>query len=358
MNFHGGNIYNYDRELLDFSSNINPLGVPESLKIELNSRLDVLTRYPDIEYRALRKSLCDYLSLEDQNCIIPGNGAIELIYKFFACMAAEDIKKAIITVPTFSEYSRAARSCGLEAYEVDGFTEGFEAYDVEKLISAIEPDSVIVICNPNNPTGTMMAEAEIIRLAKELASKNGYLLLDETFIEFTADYPKSSMVPLLEEHRNILVVRAITKYFGMPGIRLGYTVGCDDRLISGIKSKLEPWNINAIAVLAAETILKDKAYIKASKAWVKTERRYMTEKLQDMDKLEVSKAGANFFLIKLLDKKINAYSLRDMLLEHNILIRTPDGFSGLDSSFFRVAIKDSSSNNKLIAALHKVLYNV
>ncbi len=354
MNFHGGNIYGLNKKILDFSSNINPLGVPESFKKALIERVTDFTRYPDIEYKELKKSIAEYLGINSPELIIPGNGAVEIIYKYMACMQRLGFKRIVCAAPTFSEYSRAAKSCGMEVVSIDIFINNYKGIDICRLLDIADDTTVIVLCNPNNPTGTLITKYDIEHLLKGLNAKNSRLLIDEAFIEFTQGYPNTSTVDLLEKYTNLTIVRAVTKFFGMPGIRLGYGITCDKHLAEGIRELLEPWNINTAAIIAASTVFKDKDYIKASKVWLEAERSYLYQSLSEIAAIEVYESQANFHLARLKLRNFDSYKLRDKLIEMEILIRTPDGFKKIDASYFRLVVKDRESNNKLIAALKKV----
>lgn len=350
MNFHGGDIYKYkDKEIIDFSSNINPLGIPNSFKAKLMENLEMLTKYPDIHYKELRESIAIYLEIKDIENIVVGNGAVEIIYK---SIKALDIEKVLIATPTFSEYKRAAEIEKVPFEEIKTYREdGFTCLDT--LVKKITPKSLVVLCNPNNPTGTLTTIDHICKLAQQLLGKKGYLLLDEAFIEFTPDYPKGSMVDKLKDYPNIIVVRAFTKFFGMPGIRLGYGIFGDIQLANNVREILEPWNINTAAVIAGQTVLHDKDYIDKSKQWLNEERSYMFNKLNSLEGVTVVPTTTNFMLLKI--NGMSPWQVKEKLLERDILIRTPEGFQGLDSNYFRVAIKDRISNNKLLDELYNIV---
>ena len=346
MNFHGGNIYDYNEtKLLDYSSNINPFGVPDSFRSALIERMEEFTRYPDIQYRSLKRSIRQYLELGDAFEVIPGNGAVELIYK---AISASGCKRVIGLNPSFSEYRRAAEGNGIEYVGVDAFTKNFEAIDVEVLCQNAAEGDLVVICNPNNPTGTAIDRQDTCRLAEALGKKKCKLLVDEAFIEFTPAYPLNSMVKEVQRFSNLTVVRAVTKFFGMPGIRLGYCLCGSKSTAERIKNSLEPWNINTAAVIAGCTVLHDVSYIHQSRLWLETELPYMYEGLNEIEGLKAYPSKANFHLVEITNKAMNAWALRDKMLKHNILIRTPDGFSGLSDYHFRLAVKDRASNDRIL----------
>lgn len=270
---------------------------------------------------------------------------MEIIYKTVKNL---DIEKVIIATPTFSEYKRAAEIEMIPFMEVNTYGEE-GVIKINNLVKQITDRSLVVLCNPNNPTGTLTPMEDLIHLAQELIAKNGYLLLDEAFTEFTPNYPESSIVSKLEKLPNVIVVRAFTKFFGMPGIRLGYGIFGDAQLANQVRDVFEPWNINTAAVIAGETVLQDKDYINKSRQWINEERNYILNKLNALHGLTVIPTSANFILIKV--NGLSPWQVKEKLLKKNILIRTPEGFKGLDTNYFRVAIKDRICNEKLLEAL-------
>lgn len=351
MNFHGGDVYKYCGEITDFSSNINPLGVPDSFRRLLLERFGDFTRYPDIEYREVRERIAAYIGIPDIRQIIPGNGAVELIYKL---AAASGMERVASLRPTFSEYGRAAKATGLEYYDIPAFNADLTEFDIEKLIGWIKPNSLVIICNPNNPTGTFIKKDVMKQLASALQKLDCRLVIDEAFIEFTDDYPDNSMVGAIEEYLNTTVIRAATKFFGMPGIRLGFAVTADLSTAGYVKELMEPWNLNTAAVIAACSVFEDHPYIDRSRSWIRTEREYLFRELCGFGEVMVYPSAANFHLLKLMKKGITAAQLKEDMAEHGILIRTAEGFNGLSEFHFRLAVKNRDSNDKLLKTLRKV----
>ena len=345
MNFHGGDVYKYSGRIIDFSSNINPMGVPDSFKRLLSERLEDFTRYPDLEYQEVREHVAAYLQISNTEYIIPGNGAVELIYKLAASSGAE---RVVSLSPTFSEYRRAANAAGLEFSDIPAFSSDFSTINMEMLLENIRPHSLVIICNPNNPTGTLVGKAAMREFAAALLKLDCRLIIDEAFMEFTDSYPGNSMVDTVEEFMNITVIRAATKFFGMPGIRLGYAVTANIEAAKGAKELMEPWNLNSAAVIAACSIFEDQGYIEKARTWVKSEREYLYEGLGNFKELRVYPSKANFHLVELINMKMTAPQLKADMVKNGILIRTAEGFNGLSEFHFRLAVKDRSSNETLL----------
>ena len=352
MNFHGGYVHNFSQKLLDFSSNINPLGVPDSFKAALQCNMEEFTKYPDINYIELRKAIGKYLAVEDISFIVPGNGAVELLYKTIQ----QSGKSRLISLkPTFSEYSRAALQCGMEYNAVDAFDSEYQDIDIEKILHKADHNSAVVICNPNNPTGTLIFKSKLMQLVEGLKEKGALLIIDEAFMEFTLGYPDNSMLNELDKFDNLLVVKAATKFFGMPGIRLGYAISHNLKLVNKIRESIEPWNVNTAAVIAGCSMLKDSDYILNSKSWIAAERKNMFNDLNNIKGIKVYPSATNFHLIKLLHESLDAWQLKEKLLEKNILIRTPEGFEGLDGRYVRLAVKRAEDNKILVEVFKNII---
>ena len=361
MEAHGGNIYECQANgnVIDFSSNINPFGVPDSFIKRIEEGVLNLEKYPDINYCSLRKNLERYTTVPMER-IFPGNGAVDILYK---AIKASGVEKILIAGPTFAEYRRGARIAGIEYEEL--FLHKLEtgSFNIEKTLEVLEQEKskklLLILCNPNNPNGGQTTVAELELLAKKLEAQGGRLLIDEAFIEFTDGYPESSFMGKLENYRNTMVVRAMTKFFGMPGIRFGYGLSYDEGWLAEMESSCEPWAVNAFAELAVDTVLKDEEYIKKTKEWIAVERDYMMKELKKIEGMTVFQTFSDFVLCR-LDKKIpelNGNKLYEELLLNKILIRKPIGFTGLGEDYFRLAIKDRGSNRLLLNALSRVMSN-
>ena len=367
MDFHGGNVYKIFREknikeILDFSSNINPYGVPESLKQKIIENIGILEKYPDPDYVELRKKLAQ-LNMVDISNITVGNGATESIFLFIKVLKP---KKVLIVSPTFGEYERAVRACensenqktGIEYFELEEKDEF--RLNIKKLKKELEKKyDLIIICNPNNPTGKFLRLAETEEILIECNKYNTKLFVDEAFIEFLEDGLKESVVNSRENKKNLFVTRAFTKFFAIPGLRLGYGIYFDKNLEKKIAEKKEPWSVNNIAEMAGITVLDDTEYIEKTLNWITKEKKYMYEKLSEISGIKPYKTEVNFICVKIKDKLIfkglNVKKLREKIMEEGILIRDASNFRFLDERFFRLAIKDRKSNDRVIEVLRKVL---
>lgn len=348
--YHGGDIYSYSQPLLDFSSNINPLGVPASFKKALAQQSEAFAVYPDRACRLVKQSIAAYLDVAPE-MVIPGNGAVELIYQ---ALYAVGKKRVYGLAPTFSEYRRAAKVLSLPYRDLEVFEADFQTVRLATILDRVEAESVVIICNPNNPTGTLIPREELCALATELLKRNCALIVDEAFIEFTDRVGENTMLPRLGGYPNLMVIRAATKFFGMPGVRLGYGITRCQTWAGIIEGRMLPWQLNTAAVIAAQTVFGDREYQKASRDWIGRERPWFGGQLGQLRDFEVIPSQANFFLVRILREGLEANQLYDQMVTRGILIRKPAGFSGLTNAFFRLAIKDRPANQVLIEALKEV----
>ena len=381
MDFHGGNIYKVFREknikeILDYSSNINPYGIPESLKSRIIENLEILERYPDPDYVELREKLAN-LNNVNLSDIILGNGATEIIFLF---MKVINPKKILIVSPTFGEYERAVKAVGTSRNSIDlscsddnknienkeieiEYFELKESDDFKLNIGNLKNQlekkyDLLIICNPNNPTGKFLKLAQTEEILKECNKYDTKLFIDEAFIEFLADGMKESIINTEENKKNLFVTRAFTKFFAIPGLRLGYGMYFDKELEQKISEKKEPWSVNNIAELAGLTVLDDTEYIEKTLKWITKEKIYMYEKLNEISGIKVYETEVNFITgkidEKLFSEGLNVKILREKMLEQGILIRDASNFKFLDERFFRLAIKDRESNKRVIEVLREI----
>ena len=382
MDFHGGNIYKVFREknikeILDYSSNINPYGIPESLKKRITENLEILERYPDPDYVELRQKLAN-LNKVNLSDIILGNGATEIIFLF---MKVINPKKILIVSPTFGEYERAVKATEISGDTVslsssNGDNKNIENKKIEiEYFELKESDDfklnignlknelenkydLLIICNPNNPTGKFLKLAQTEEILKECNKYDTKLFIDEAFIEFLADGMKESIINTEENKKNLFVTRAFTKFFAIPGLRLGYGMYFDKELEKKISEKKEPWSVNNFAEMAGSTVLDDAEYIEKTLKWIAEEKKYMYEKLNEISGMKVYETEVNFITgkidEKLFSEGLNVKILREKMLEQGILIRDASNFKFLDERFFRLAIKDRASNERVIEAMKEI----
>lgn len=344
---HGGDLLTYenfyDGELIDFSSNINPLGTPKGLKEDIINNLQTLTTYPDIQYRKLKRSISKYLNCEASNILV-GNGAVEIINNFVILA-----KKIIVCTPSFSEYEKRAIAHN-KLVDTIPYKKDF-TIDMEAIEETIHEDDLIILGNPNNPTGLRIPKEQLLKIYRLVKKAKAFLLLDEAFFEFSPEDYDS--IELFKEYNfeSVGIIRAATKFFALPGIRLGY--GCTSKEKMEAIQKIElPWSINSLADAAGQFILNDKEYIRKSKEYIEAERRFLLSELSMIEGIKPYTTHTNYILIKLLSW--DEEYIFNSLLKKGIIIRKCSSFKDLDENHIRVAIKDRKNNLLLVQAFKNV----
>lgn len=346
-NIHGGDIYN-NKVNMDFSVNINPFGIPESVKDAMHEAIEQCDRYPDIKSDGLRKAIAGSLSITPEN-IITGNGASEL---FMAIVHAIKPKKAIVPEPSFYGYEYALRAvcCQIDYFNTDLETKDS---DIDKTtinidnISGInkmmqDDISMIFLASPNNPTGQITDKATLTAIIEQCKKRNIFVVLDECFIDFCKK--PQSLIGLTKQYENLIVVRAFTKIFAIPGVRLGYLVCGNDMLRNKIQRQLPEWNVSVIAQRAGIACLKDTDYVRKTASYVRRQREYLTAGLLQYG-FKVYNSDANFILF------YSSIPLYELLLKKQILIRDCSNYRGLKKGYYRIAVRTENENNKLLKAI-------
>jgi threonine-phosphate decarboxylase len=355
---HGGNIHQaagvLQQEigaLLDFSANINPLGIPPALREIMIANLDGMIHYPDPEYCKLRRQLSEYTGVSSQN-IIPGNGSSEII---FLLLKALRLKSILIPAPSFSEYENAANSAGInirffEFREDEGFRLNFPRL-AEEIAAGVEG---VILCNPNNPTATLVVKEEMKGIILQARRYHTMIIIDEAFIELTMAGIKDSVADLVEEYDNLFVIRAFTKAFAVPGLRLGYGVGGED-LILKLRSQQQPWPVNTLAACAGDFLTNSGEYLRQTTLWLGKEKEWLFENMKEIQGLKVFPPETNFLLVRLPEAGPDSGTVRERMAKRGILIRDASNFRFLNQRFIRVAVKEREGNRKLVQLLKEVL---
>lgn len=353
---HGANLFELSdklglkkSEILDFSSNVNPFGASKKAKNSLITNIDMVSMYPDPEYKELKSVISQYCNCKFEDILL-GSGATELISAFIDSI---NPKKALLIAPAYSEYERSLKKVGCEISKYFAKKELQFKIDVNELKKEIKNENydLVVICNPNNPTGFAFKKEEIKELLKDT---NTFFMVDETYIEFT-DTSKYSATHLMDKHENIFVIRGTSKFFSTPGIRLGYGIISNEKIKENISQKLDLWNINIFASLMGEIMFKDKDYIDSTISYMTEERKYLYNSLKEINNLNVYESKGNFILCEIKDTDITAKNLYDELLKEGIVIRNCSSFEGLSDKFFRVCILKHEENELLVQEIKKII---
>ncbi|MDR0654229.1 MAG: aminotransferase class I/II-fold pyridoxal phosphate-dependent enzyme [Synergistaceae bacterium] len=349
MNGHGGNADDFAIPgLIDFSSNINPFGPPDYALSAARAALARINRYPDAKQTGIRRSFSAWLGVDAEKLVF-GNGASDLIPAIFAALAPS---RVIVTYPTFSEYELRARSIGLPVLGVPsdplrGF--GFDIDGIEKILSR---GDLLVICQPNNPTGVAWKTEEISRVAEACRVVGGYLLADECFINLS--HPRLPSCIPMTERRNTVVLRAITKDFSAPGLRVGFAISHPD-IARGIRENLQTWPLNCVGEsFAVACAGNPEPFLGASALEIAALREKLFMDLSDLG--FVPNAGhANFLLVR--SGRESAEQVFERALKRLVLIRKCENFPTLDGRYFRVAVKLGRDNASLLSSLASIADN-
>lgn len=340
---HGGNVHKASLELgikkekiLDFSANINPLGMsPKGIK-SIKKSIDNILNYPDPGYNRIIESLSYYYKVNANN-LLPGNGAIELIYSY--CKVNKK-GRALIPGPGFVEYEKALLSYGWEVL----------LYDSKCDIDPTNVD-VIFICNPNNPTGLSYSESFLTNLLDLCKVTKTDLFLDEAFNEFSS---YNSMSRYIKEYDNLYILKSLTKFFAIPGLRLGALLTSNINFKNQFKKNIIPWSINSVVEDYIIKAVYDKHYIKKSIIYIKKERVWLYKRLSKINGIKVYRSQGNYMLLK----NSSGIDLCGKLKNRGILVRSCSNYNNLDSRYIRVAVKKRKYNRVLLKYIFLIINNV
>lgn len=356
MKEHGGNIYKFSKEIgipfervIDFSASINPLGISEKVKAMIKKGLKSLHNYPDPDNRVLREKIGEYHGI-DPETIQCGNGSTELIYLIIRALRP---KTVLIPQPTFSEYERACKTVGRKVRVVSYRLKREKDFAInpEEFISSLithhssRSFDMVFLCNPNNPTGQLIKRDDVLRIAGAAKKLKSYIVVDEAFIDFC---PEESVITDVKNNPYLIVLRSMTKFYGLAGLRVGYGV-FPLHLIERLKRFKEPWTVNTLAQMAAIRAFDDTAYKKATLNLIEMEKRFLEKHFKGLG-LRFFSSQANFYLLKI----DNAGKIQEFLKKKGILVRDCSNFKGLDSSYIRVAVKNRKDNLLLLNAFKKL----
>ncbi|MFO7952516.1 MAG: threonine-phosphate decarboxylase [Bacillota bacterium] len=332
-------------ELLDFSSNVNPLGPPPGLIDHLGDVLPAIVNYPTPQARRLRKELARFLKLPQERLLL-GNGANELIHLLLLWHRP---RRVLIPAPTFSEYERAAVLAGssVERY----FLAPANNLDLNWFENNLRCGDLLVLCNPNNPTGTLYPRSDLMALVGKAGEYGVDVMVDESFIPLTGK-PQESLRDL--QKNNLWIILSLTKLWCLPGLRLGCLIG-PEGIIRELTRWGDPWRVNILAQEAGLFCLNQENYLKESLDLIESERRYLCKKFMATGFFQVFEGAANYLLIKGRLPGFNVAEFQDFLAGEGLFIRRADNFYGLDRRYFRVAVRRREENKKLIRAVEKYL---
>ena len=340
MHKHGGDVYNY-KDIIDFSTNINLMGMPEGVIRGAYEGVDLSQNYPDPYCLELREAISEYENVNVEE-IICGNGAADLI---FSLSFSRKPKKALVLAPTFYEYEKALRASGCQIeYFYLSEEKGF-VIEENFINSLVEDIDMVFLCNPNNPTGELIKKDFIYRIIKRCAEKNIFLVVDECFMYFVENQSEYSVKEFAKGYRNLFILKAFTKIYAMPGLRLGYGICSNKEVLEKMYEISQPWSISIPAQRAGINALKETEYVENSLKVLKEEKEYLINELLKKE-FKIYGSNANYIFFK-----VNSSDFFEECLKKGFLIRDCSNYKGLEKGYYRIAVKKHYENIKFINSI-------
>jgi threonine-phosphate decarboxylase len=348
---HGGDVSQLARtlglnlaDLLDFSANINPLGFPPGLAAAVREAMAEIVHYPDLRCLQLREDLAAYHRLSPEQILV-GNGSTELIY---LAVRALRPNRGLIVTPAFSEYEHALKVARVpvEFHPTDA-AHNFTLHEIPEP----QVDDLVFLAHPASPSGALLAPELILAAAARVEAAGAYLLLDEAFVDFVEE---ASCKIHLGRFPRLMILRSFTKFFGIPGMRLGFLLGGPE-LLARLAEAQEPWSVSTMAQCMGRACLADLDYMEQTRTLIKGEREFLRQRLAELPGLMTFPSAVNYLLVQLTRPGARAAHLQRQMLAHRVVIRDASNFRGLDERFFRVAVRSREENERLLAALKACL---
>ena len=355
ISFHGSDIekiaeaYGIKKEeITNFSANVNPLGISPMLRKALAEHVDAIRTYPDRDYTGLREAIAGYAGTDCQNIVV-GNGATELISLLIRTV---NPKKTLVIAPTYSEYEREiALNGGSCQYYALRETEKF-VLDLGDFLGQLQPGvELLILCNPNNPTSSLVGRQEMEELLEACRKQGIFVLVDETYMEFVAHYESVTAVPLVKRFENMAVLRGTSKFFAVPGLRLGYAITGNRRFLETIRRQQNPWSLHSLAAVAGGAMFGDEEYIAVTREVIARERERMYVRFADDTRFQPYVPTANFMLLRIRNKDISSEMLFERAIREKMMIRDCSDFLFLDKEYIHFCFLNPEQNDRLAECL-------
>lgn len=357
---HGGDIYSAARslgrdpaEILDFSASINPLGPSPHVWKAITASRHLLNHYPDPNCWDLRQALAMFWRIDPEQIVV-GNGSSELIDAFPRALG---IRRLLVVQPTFSEYAAAMVRAGGEAMSLYADRRDWYAIPVDHLCRVMETGHIngrsidgLLLCHPNSPTGQACSVDDVARLARAARKRGLWLILDEAFVDYC---PERSVLPHVSAWPHVVVLRSMTKFYALPGLRVGYAVA-RPTIIGQLRRQLTPWSISVMGQVAALAALNDTAHARKSLSFMGRERERFRESVAALPGCVVMPTYANYFLVE-LPRGRRARDITGQLQSKGLLIRDCSSVPGTNSRSIRLAVRTVQENDRLIRTLSRLL---
>ena len=345
---HGGDLVSCQTNypgvpVLDFSANINPLGLAPGVEKALAGTAAVSVHYPDPLCRELRAALSRFEGKPAEQ-ILCGGGAADLIYRLAFGLRP---KTALLPAPTFAEYALALAAAGCKVTHLD-LAEGSGFALDEGILDALDGAEIVFLCNPNNPTGRVTDRRLMERILARCREAGATLVVDECFLDFLEDGEKYSMKPLLGEGEKLVILRAFTKIFAIQGLRLGYALCGNKALLARIEAAGPPWAVSAPAQLCGCAAVEETAYLRETRRVVALGRAQLEQGLAALG-CTVYPSAANYLMFRARP------GLAADLMPKGILLRNCENYRGLCPGYYRTAVRTKEENKTLLEAIQSVI---
>jgi threonine-phosphate decarboxylase len=357
--FHGSDlekiekIYGIPKEqIVSFAANVNPLGFSPKAAEAFKNNLHVISSYPDREYTNLKKAIASYTGADPLHIIL-GNGVTELLTLFLQMTMPQ---KAVIIGPTYSEYEKDLLRQNSQVIHIDASEADDFVLSVQDLIAQTPDDTdLVILCNPNNPTSGALCKADLKLLAADYQKRHILLMIDETYVEFSAKSAEITAADLTGHYDNLFVLRGTSKFFATPGLRLGYALTGNQELLDKVARTQDPWNINSAADFVGTVMLEDNDYIRLVRQTMETEKEYVCSQLSAISGIRTYPVNSNFVLVKLPADTLTSGELFELLIRQGMMIRDCSTFESLGERFIRICFMSHADNQRLIAAIREAL---
>ena len=336
------------QETVHYDLNLNPLGIPGSVKRAIEENMYGIGLYPNIYYDKLKAAIAAHAGCTDTQIVLRSSSS-DLIRLF---LGMHRPKKVLIPLPCSSEYERAVNALGSEILffkteEKDDFR-----IDVDALIDVIDESlSSVLLDNPSNPASQLLTRDELVRIADRCRETGTFLLIDEMYIEFADNYEEVTAVPLTASYDNIAVMRSVSKFFAVPGLRMAYGISGDKEGLARITRTAPNFNISSLTAAACTDMFLDTGYIERSRSQVHTERSLIYSAMATNHSLRLYKPHANFMLVRLPDSGPSAGEVCDALFQQGMILRNCADIHGLDNRYLRFCFMNPRQNDSMVNGL-------
>ena len=339
-------------DTVHFDTNVNPLGIPETVRTALANNISSVYNYPEAYYGNLRTAIAEYTSSTEDRVIL-GSGSVDLIKLLTALIMP---KKALVIVPGSMGYEKALKAygCKTEYYYLD--EEADYALDIVDFLGKLDSSfDMLIIGNPNNPTSKKLERDDIEEIAKACDDLGIFLVVDEMYIEFIDNEKDYTAIPLTDKYTRLAVLRSVTKFFAVPGLRIAYALMNNPDYMQLARMASSESGISALSAIAGAVMLRDASYIEESKSMMHTERSLVYLAMSTCKTIRLVKPDANFMLMKILKDDVTASDVFDHYKQRGVIIRKCDDITGLSNKYIRFCFMNPKQNDLMVNTILEIM---